>query len=195
MSFYASLLKGDLKVHPDCERILFSEEEISAKVAEIGRRISSDYAGKEVLMIGILKGAMIFLADLVREITVPVQYDFMAVSSYGASSKSSGEVRILKDLEYGVEGRHIIVVEDIVDTGLTLNYLAENLKSRDPASVKICTLLDKPSRRIEPVEIDYNGFVIPDEFVVGYGLDYSDRYRNFPNIMVLSPKIYMNEVE
>jgi len=195
MSFCAGLSKGALRVHPDCERILISEEEIRAKVADIGRRISNDYAGKEVLMIGILKGAMIFLADLVREITVPVQYDFMAVSSYGASSKSSGEVRILKDLEYGVEGRHIIVVEDIVDTGLTLNYLAENLKSRDPASVKICTLLDKPSRRIEPVEIDYNGFVIPDEFVVGYGLDYSDRYRNFPYIMVLSPKVYMNEGE
>lgn len=182
-------------MHPDCERILISEEDIRAKVMEIGRRISSDYAGKEVLMIGILKGAMIFLADLVREITIPAQYDFMAVSSYGASSKSSGEVRILKDLEYGVEGRHIILVEDIVDTGLTLNYLAENLKSREPASVKICTLLDKPSRRVEPVEINYNGFVIPDEFVVGYGLDYSDRYRNFPCIMVLSPKVYMNEGE
>lgn len=182
-------------MHPDCERILLTEEEIRAKVQELGRRISSDYAGKEVLLIGILKGAMIFLADLVREITVPTQFDFMAVSSYGSSSKSSGEVRILKDLEYGVEGRNIIIVEDIVDTGLTLNYLAENLMSRDPASVKICTLLDKPSRRVEPVEIDYKGFVIRDDFVVGYGLDYSDRYRNFPCIMVLSPKVYMNEGE
>jgi hypoxanthine phosphoribosyltransferase len=182
-------------VHPDCERILLTEEEIRTKVQELGRRISSDYAGKEVLLIGILKGAMIFLADLVREITVPTQFDFMAVSSYGSSSKSSGEVRILKDLEYGVEGRNIILVEDIVDTGLTLNYLAENLMSRDPASVKICTLLDKPSRRVEPVEIDYKGFVIRDDFVVGYGLDYSDRYRNFPCIMVLSPKVYINEGE
>lgn len=182
-------------MHPDCERILLTEEEIRAKVQELGRRISSDYAGKEVLLIGILKGAMIFLADLVREITVPTQFDFMAVSSYGSSSMSSGEVRILKDLEYGVEGRNIIIVEDIVDTGLTLNYLAENLMSRDPASVKICTLLDKPSRRVEPVEIDYKGFVIRDDFVVGYGLDYSDRYRNFPCIMVLSPKVYMNEGE
>ena len=182
-------------MHPDCERVLITEEEIRAKVVEMAKRISSDYAGKELLLIGILKGAMIFLADLVREIAVPVQYDFMAVSSYGASSKSSGEVRILKDLEYGVEGRHIIIVEDIVDTGLTLNYLAENLRSRDPASVKICTLLDKPSRRVEPVDIDYNGFVIPDEFVVGYGLDYSDRYRNFPYIMVLSPRVYMDEEE
>ncbi len=182
-------------MHPDCERILLTEEEIRTKVQELGRRISSDYAGKEVLLIGILKGAMIFLADLVREITVPTQFDFMAVSSYGSSSKSSGEVRILKDLEYGVEGRNIILVEDIVDTGLTLNYLAENLMSRDPASVRICTLLDKPSRRVEPVEIDYKGFVIRDDFVVGYGLDYSNRYRNFPYIMVLSPKVYMNEGE
>ena len=117
-------------MHPDCERVLISEEDIHVKVVELGKRISSDYAGKELLMIGILKGAMIFLADLVRKISVPVQYDFMAVSSYGTSSKSSGEVRILKDLEYGIEGRHIIIVEDIVDTGLTLNYLAENLKSR-----------------------------------------------------------------
>lgn len=182
-------------MHPDCERILLTEEEIRAKVQELGRRISSDYAGKEVLLIGILKGAMIFLADLVREITVPTQFDFMAVSSYGSSSKSSGEVRILKDLEYGVEGRNIIIVEDIVDTGLTLNYLSENLMSRDPASVKICTLLDKPSRRVEPVEIDYKGFVIRDDFVVGYGLDYSDRYRNFPCIMVLKPIVYKNEGE
>jgi hypoxanthine phosphoribosyltransferase len=191
-----AVLSGEgCEVHPDCERILLTEEEIRAKVQELGRLISSDYAGKEVLLIGILKGAMIFLADLVREITVPTQFDFMAVSSYGSSSKSSGEVRILKDLEYGVEGRNIILVEDIVDTGLTLNYLAENLMSRDPASVKICTLLDKPSRRVEPVEIDYKGFVIRDDFVVGYGLDYSDRYRNFPCIMVLSPKVYMNEGE
>jgi hypoxanthine phosphoribosyltransferase len=191
-----AVLSGEgCEVHPDCERILLTKEEIRAKVQELGRRISNDYAGKEVLLIGILKGAMIFLADLVREITVPTQFDFMAVSSYGSSSKSSGEVRILKDLEYGVEGRNIILVEDIVDTGLTLNYLAENLMSRDPASVKICTLLDKPSRRVEPVEIDYKGFVIRDDFVVGYGLDYSDRYRNFPCIMVLSPKVYMNEEE
>jgi hypoxanthine phosphoribosyltransferase len=173
-----AVLSGEgCEVHPDCERILLTEEEIRAKVQELGKRISSDYAGKEVLLIGILKGAMIFLADLVREITVPTQFDFMAVSSYGSSSKSSGEV------------------EDIVDTGLTLNYLAGNLMSRDPASVKICTLLDKPSRRVEPVEIDYKGFVIRDDFVVGYGLDYSDRYRNFPCIMVLSPKVYMNEGE
>ncbi len=182
-------------VHPDFERVLITENEIHDKVTELGRHISSDYAGKELLMVGILKGAAIFLADLIREISVPASYDFMAVSSYGASAKSSGKVRILKDLACGVEGRHIIIVEDIIDTGLTLNYLEKNLYSRAPASVKICTLLDKPSRRIEPVEITYKGFVIPDEFVVGYGLDYSDRYRNFPSIMVLHPKIYMNKEE
>ncbi|MEG3069645.1 MAG: hypoxanthine phosphoribosyltransferase [Peptococcaceae bacterium] len=182
-------------MHPDCERVLISEKEIQAKVAELGRCISNDYAGKELLMIGVLKGAAIFLADLVREIAVPTQYDFMALSSYGSAAKSSGRVRILKDLACEARGRHIIIVEDIVDTGLTMNFLAENLCSRDPASVKICTLLDKPSRRIKPVEINYKGFVIPDKFVVGYGLDYGDRYRNIPCIMVLSPKIYMNKGE
>lgn len=189
------ITKGGYKVHPDCKRVLISENEIRAKVVELGRRISNDYAGKELLMVGILKGAMIFLADLVREISIPTQYDFMAVSSYGASSKSSGKVRILRDLPCGVAGRHIIIVEDIVDTGLTLNSLAKDLNSRDPASVKICSLLDKPSRRIEPVEISYKGFDIPDEFVVGYGLDYSDRYRNLPCIMVLHPKVYMDKGE
>lgn len=177
-------------MHPDCERILLSEGEIRTRVAEMGKQISLDYAGKELLVVGILKGAMIFLADLVRNITVPTYFDFISVSSYGASSESSGAVRILKDLDYGIEGRHILIVEDIVDTGLTLNYLVENLKSRDPAGIKICTLLDKPSRRVEPVGIDYNGFTIPDEFVVGYGLDYNERYRNFPYIMVLRPEVY-----
>ena len=178
-------------MHPDCERILLSEGEIRTKVEDIGRQISQDYAGKELLVIGILKGAMIFLADLVRNITVPTYFDFIDVSSYGASSESSGVVRILKDLDYGIEGRHILIVEDIIDTGLTLNYLVENLKSREPASVKVCTLLDKPSRRVEPVEIDYNGFTIPDEFVVGYGLDYNEHYRNLPSIMVLRREAYM----
>lgn len=177
-------------MHPDGDRILLSEDEIRAKVAELGKWISRDYEGKELLVIGILKGAMIFLADLVRYITVPVGFDFMAVSSYGSSTKSSGAVRILKDLDRSIEGRHVLIVEDIIDTGLTLNYLVDNLKSRGPASLKICTLLDKPSRREAPVEIDYNGFSIPDEFVVGYGLDYNERYRNFPYIMVLSPRVY-----
>ena len=178
-------------MHPDCERILLSEGEIRTRVEDMGRQISQDYAGKELLVVGILKGAMIFLADLVRNITVPTHFDFIDVSSYGASSESSGVVRILKDLDYGIEDRHILIVEDIIDTGLTLNYLVEILNSREPASIKICTLLDKPSRRIEPVEIDYNGFAIPDEFVVGYGLDYNEHYRNLPNIMVLKPETYM----
>lgn len=177
-------------MHPDFEKILLSEGEIRAKVGSMGRQISLDYAGKELLVIGILKGAMIFLADLVRNITVPTRFDFINISSYGASSESSGVVRILKDLDYGIEDRHILIVEDIIDTGLTLNYLVENLNSREPASIRICTLLDKPSRRIEPVDIDYNGFIIPDEFVVGYGLDFNERYRNLPNIMVLKPEVY-----
>lgn len=177
-------------MHPDGERILISEEDIRAKVAEMGKQISIDYAGKELLVVGILKGAMIFLADLVRNISVPTYFDFMAVSSYGSSTKSSGVVRILKDLDQGIEGRHVLIVEDIIDTGLTLNYLVDNLKSRGPASLKVSTLLDKPSRREAPVEIHYNGFAIPDEFVVGYGLDYKECYRNFPYIMVLSPRVY-----
>jgi len=182
-----------LKTHPDCERILLSEGDIRKRVVELGKQISLDYAGKELMAVGILKGAMIFLADLVRNVTVPTRLDFMAVSSYGFSAYSSGEVRILKDLEQSVEGCHMLIVEDIVDTGLTLNYLLGNLKSRGPASVKLCALLDKPSRRVLPVEIDYKGFTIPDEFVVGYGLDYNERYRNLPQIMVLSPKVYKGE--
>jgi len=177
-------------VHPDGEKILFTEEQIRIRVAELGRQISQDYADKELLTVGILKGAMVFLTDLVRKITVPTYFDFVAASSYGKSTKSSGVVRILKDLDRSIEGRHVLLVEDIIDTGLTLNYLFDNLKSRGPASIKICTLLNKPSRRIVPVNMHYCGFSIPDEFVVGYGLDYNERYRNLPYIMILSPKIY-----
>lgn len=177
-------------MHPDGEKILLTEEQLELDVAELGRQISQDYAGKEILVIGILKGAMVFLADLVRKITVPTYFDFVAISSYGSSTKSSGVVRILKDLDRSIEGRHVLIVEDIIDTGLTLNYLLENLSSRNPASIKLCALLDKPSRRIEPVNIHYCGFTIADEFVVGYGLDYNERYRNLPYIMILSPKIY-----
>lgn len=173
-------------MNPDAEKILLSEEKIRAKVRELGRAISDDYAGKELLAVGILKGAAVFLADLIRYISIPVYLDFVAVSSYGASTKSSGVVRILKDLEESIEGRHVLIVEDIVDTGLTLNYLVENFKARGPASLKVCTFLDKPIRRKIHVPIDYNGFSIPDKFVVGYGLDYNERYRNLPYIMVLS---------
>jgi len=177
-------------MHPDGQRILLSEEEISRKVKALGKQISEDYAGKELLVIGILKGALIFMGDLVRQITVPVSLDFMAVSSYGTSTESSGAVRILKDIERSIEDKHVLIIEDIIDTGLTLNYLLENLRSRKPASVKVCTLLDKPERRKTQVVADYNGFEIPDEFVVGYGLDYAERYRNIPYIMVLKQEVY-----
>ena len=177
-------------MHPDADRVLLGESEIKNRVAELGAAISRDYAGQEPIVVGILKGAMIFMADLVRALDIPARLDFMVVSSYGTTSKSSGVVRILKDLEQSVEGRHLIIVEDIVDSGLTLNYLADNLKSRGPASLKICTLLDKPDRRQVEVQLDYNGFVIPDEFVVGYGLDYNEKYRNLREIIVLRREVY-----
>ena len=176
----------------DIKETLLDQEILAGRIKELGARISADYAGKRILMIGILRGAVIFMADLARSIDVPVAIDFMAVSSYGASSKSSGVVRILKDLDENVEGRHLLIVEDIIDTGLTLNYLLENLRSRKPASLKICTLLNKPSRRKAEVPIDYNGFDIPDYFVVGYGLDYDGNYRNLPFIGVLKPEAYQS---
>jgi len=177
-------------MHPDGERILLSQEVIRERVTALGEQISRDYAGREVLAVGILKGAMIFLADLVRSITVPVQIDFVAITSYGSSARSSGAVRILKDLDESIAGRHVLVVEDIVDSGLTLNYLAANLAARAPASLKICTLLNKPTRRVVPVSVAYSGFDIPDEFVVGYGLDYAGRHRNLPYIMILRREVY-----
>lgn len=181
---------GVIVLHPDADRVLLGESEIKNRVAELGAAISRDYAGQELIVVGILKGAMIFMADLVRALDISARLDFMVVSSYGTTSKSSGVVRILKDLEQSVEGRHLIIVEDIVDSGLTLNYLAANLKSRGPASLKICTLLDKPERRQVKVQLDYNGFVIPDEFVVGYGLDYNEKYRNLREIIVLKREVY-----
>lgn len=177
-------------MHQDADRILYTQEQIDAKVKELGAQISADYQGEELLVVGILKGALIFMADLVRNISVPVSLDFMAVSSYGASTESSGVVRILKDLERSIEGKHVLIVEDVVDTGLTLKYLLENLKARKPASIKVCTLLDKPQRRTADVTADYNGFVIPDDFVVGYGLDYAEKYRETPYIFILKPEIY-----
>lgn len=177
-------------MHPDAARVLLSEEQIQAKVRELGRRITSDYAGKEVVLVGILKGAVLFLADLARAIDLPLSLDFMSVSSYGHSTKSSGIVRIIKDLDESIEGKHVIIVEDIVDTGLTLNYLKETLAGRDPASLKICALLDKEARRKVAVTVDYVGFAIPDEFVVGYGLDFAGKYRNCPEIFILKPEAY-----
>jgi len=174
----------------DVKEILLTKEQIAARIKEMGDQISADYAGKDILMIGVLRGAVIFMADLARAITVPVTLDFMAVSSYGSSTTSSGVVRILKDLDEAVQGKHVLVVEDIVDTGLTLNYLLDNLKARGPASIRLCTLLNKPERRKAQVNIDYNGFNIPDEFVIGYGLDFAEKYRNLPFIGILKPEVY-----
>ena len=170
--------------------LLLSQEAVQAKVVELGAILDRDYADKKPLMICVLKGALMFMADLTRAMKISLELDFMAVSSYGVSTKSSGVVRILKDLEAGIEGRHIIIVEDIIDTGLTLKYLLENLKSRKPASLKICTLLAKPSRRKVDLTPDYCGFEIEDKFVVGYGLDFAEEYRNLPFIGVLKPEAY-----
>jgi hypoxanthine phosphoribosyltransferase len=158
--------------------ILVSREELQAKVAEFGAAISKDYAGKDLVLVGILKGAVFFLADLARAITIPCSIDFMAVTSYGSATDSSGVVRILKDLDHPIEGRHVLIVEDIIDSGLTLTYLLKNLRSRKPASLEICTLLTKPERRRIPLECKYMGFEIPNLFVIGYGLDLAERYRS-----------------
>ncbi|HEX6043567.1 MAG TPA: hypoxanthine phosphoribosyltransferase [Pyrinomonadaceae bacterium] len=165
--------------------ILLSEEQIQTRIKEIGAQITRDYAGQNPLLIGVLKGACLFLSDIVRAVDTPLSIEFMAISSYGSSTRTSGEVRIMKDLDVPIEGRHILVVEDIVDTGLTLSYLLANLHARGAASVKLAALLDKYERRQKDVPIDYLGFQIPDEFVVGYGLDFAERYRNLPFIAVL----------
>lgn len=177
-------------MHPEIESVLFTEQQVAARVAELAGAISRDAAGRELYVVGVLKGAVLFVADLVRRLEVPARLDFMAVSSYGASSKSSGAVRILKDLDEGVEGRHLLLVEDIVDTGLTLHYLADNLRARRPASLRVCAFLDKPARRRVAVDVDHIGFTVPDEFIVGYGLDYAGRYRNLPYVGVLKPEVY-----
>jgi len=167
------------------ERVMISEAEIENRVRELGEQLRQEYAGKNLLLLGVLKGAVVFLVDLARAIDLPLQIDFMAVSSYGASTESSGVVRILKDLDTAVDGRDILVVEDIIDTGLTLRYIMENLSMRNPASIKVCALLVKEKGRPEGIKADYVGFQIPDEFVVGYGLDYADIYRNLPYIGIL----------
>lgn len=177
-------------MNKDIKKILIEEKELQAKVAELGAKITEDYKGKDLLIVCVLKGAVVFTSDLMREIKLPLDIDFMAISSYGANTESSGVVRILKDLNTGIDGRHVLIVEDIIDSGLTLAYLAENLKSRHPASVEICTILDKRERRIAELDIKYTGFVVPDEFVVGYGLDYAEKYRNLPYIAVLKEEIY-----
>jgi hypoxanthine phosphoribosyltransferase len=165
-------------------RVLLSHDVIQARIAEMGRQISKDYAGGEPHLVGVLKGAFPFLTDLSRSIELPLTLDFIAVSSYGAATKTSGEVRLIKDLDQGLDGRDLLVVEDIVDTGLTLNYLMNLLKARGPRSLKVATLLSKPSRRLVQVEVDYVGFTIEDHFVVGYGLDFNEKFRNLKEIMV-----------
>jgi len=172
-------------IESDLSDILFTEEQIHAKLAELARRIETDYAGTKPLLVGVLKGAFVFMADLSRAITLPVEFDFMAVSSYGSATKTSGVVRIVKDLDIDLSDRHVIIVEDIIDSGLTLSYLVRNLESREPASLDVCALLTKPARREIDVDVRYVGFEIPNEFVIGYGLDFAERYRNLPYVGTL----------
>lgn len=174
----------------DIERVLFSEEELKQRVRELGAQITADYAGKEPLLVSVLRGSYVFMADLTRCIDLPCTVDFMSVSSYGAGTKSSGQVQITKDLSDDIEGRDVIVVEDILDSGNTLYYLLQILRARNPASIRLCTLLDKPERRVKEITADYSGFPILDAFVVGYGLDYAERYRNLPYIGILKPEVY-----
>ena len=169
--------------------VLIEEADLQARIQELGREVSADYAGKELLLVGVLKGAVFFMADLMRELTVSCEIDFMAISSYGAATDSSGVVRILKDLDINVSGRDVLVVEDIIDSGLTLSYLMRSLKARKPASLEICALLTKPDRREIDVPVRFVGFEIPNKFVIGYGLDFAERYRNLPYVAVLHPDL------
>ncbi|MEW6638531.1 MAG: hypoxanthine phosphoribosyltransferase [Actinomycetota bacterium] len=175
---------------PDVREILIPSEEIQAKVCELGERITEDYQGRPPLLVGVLRGAVIVMGDLMRHIDLPCEIDFMDISSYGSGTSSSGVVRILKDLEEDITDRHVLIVEDIIDTGLTLSYLLRSLRARRPASIEICALLTKPSRRQVEIDVKYLGFEVPDEFVVGYGLDYGGAYRNLPDICVLKPEVF-----
>ena len=179
-----------MDMHADISHIVLSEEDIARRVRELGAEISADYGDEPVLLVAVLRGAAIFVADLARAIDSPVELDFMAVSSYGSSTKSSGVVRILKDLDETIEGRHVLVAEDILDTGLTLKYLLKNLASRKPKSLEIVALLSKLGKQRVPIQCKYTGFEVADEFVVGYGLDYAEKYRNLPYVGVLKPEIY-----
>lgn len=177
-------------IHPDIEQVLYTEEQLRDRVQEVGRQIAADYAGREPLLISVLRGSYIFMADLTRAIDLNVTVDFMAVSSYGAGTTSSGQVEIKKDLSDSIEGKDLIIVEDILDSGNTLYYLMDVLRARKPASIRICALMDKPERRTKPITADYVGFTIPDAFIVGYGLDYAEKYRNLPYVGVLKPSVY-----
>ena len=179
-------------IEKDIDHILLSEEALRTRIGELGAKLSEDYAGKEPLLVSVLRGSYIFMADLTRALSIPCTVDFMAVSSYGSGTTSSGQVNIIKDLSDSIEGKDVVVVEDILDSGNTLYYLLQVLQARHPHSIRLCTLLDKPSRRAKPVQANYVGFTVPDAFVVGYGLDYDERYRNLPYIGVLKPQVYQN---
>ena len=179
-----------MSMNDDILRVLYSEEELEAKCADLGAQISKDYEGKNLLLVSVLKGAVVFMTDLMRHITVPCSIDFMVVSSYGSGVKTSGVVKIVKDLDADLAGKDLLIVEDILDTGMTLHYLKQLLQDRNPNSIRIATLLDKPERRRAAVRADYVGYQVPDEFVVGYGLDYDEKYRNLPYVGILKPEVY-----
>ena len=181
-----------MSIHNDIERVFYSHEEIQAKVKELGEAITRDYQGKEPIFVGVLKGCFVFMADLMRCVDIPCEIEFMVLSSYGSGTTSTGSVKIVKDIDLPLEGKDVLIVEDILDTGFTLSFLVDLLKSRNPKSIEICTLLDKPDRRKVEISAKYTGRKIPDEFVVGYGLDYDEKYRNLPFIGVLKPEVYSN---
>lgn len=182
-----------MTIHDDVEVVLLDADAIAGRVRELADQVSADYADRDPVLVSVLKGSLVFLSDLMRAMEIPLSIDLMEVSSYGAGIETSGQVRILKDLSKPIEGRHVVVVEDIIDTGLTLNYLLKYLADKAPASIRIVCLLDKPARRLAEIPIDYRGFTIPDRFVVGYGLDYDERYRNLPYIGVLRASVYGEE--
>ena len=177
-------------MHQDVEQILYTEEDLRRRIRELGAQIAADYAGRTPMLVSVLRGSYIFMADLTRAIDLDLTVDFMAVSSYGAGTVSSGQVEIKKDLSDSIEDRDLIIVEDILDSGNTLYYLMDVLRARKPASIRICTLMDKPERRVKPITADYVGFTIPDAFIVGYGLDYAEKYRNLPYVGILKPSVY-----
>ena len=178
------------ELNADIDRILVSDDEIQSKVGELGKQISEDYRGRDLLLVGVLKGAFMLMSDLARHITIPLELDFMAVSSYGSATKTSGVVRIMKDLDLDISGRDVLIVEDIIDSGLTLSYLMKNLKGRRPASIEVCALLSKPEVQKVELDVRYHGFALPPVFVVGYGLDYGERYRNLSYVGTLKPHLY-----
>src|SRR6266849_8061324 len=185
----------EVDMHHDIQEVLLTTEEIQAKIVELGKQITDDYTGKNLVLLGTLKGAVPFIGDLAQAINLPLEIDYMAISSYGNRTQSTGVVRILKDLEGPVQHKHVLIVEDIIDSGLTLHYLMDVLRQRKPLSLRVCALLDKKRERIKPVHLDYTGFQIPNQFVVGYGLDYAQLYRNLPYIGILKPSVYQNDLQ